>query len=80
VEEWNNAALASGAGSQQAGADLFIPTILSAPVPASAGGYGNHPSANPGAATPPLPAATPVASSGTPAAPPANPADNSPGR
>ena len=30
VEEWNNAALA-GAGSQQAGADLFMPTVLPAP-------------------------------------------------
>ena len=81
VEEWNNPALASGAGSQQAGADLFMPTVLPGPnarAPAS-GSYGNYPGANPGVATLPPPAVTPASPTATPAQTSANPADNSPG-
>ena len=92
VEEWNQAALA-GAVSQQAGADLFMPTVLPGPnasAPAS-GGYGNYPGANPGVgalpptpsatpttpATPAFPAATPAPPSATPAPPVPRPANNS---
>ncbi len=58
VEEWNNAALASSAGSQPAGADLFMPTVLPAPnaftyTSAGSGGSGNYSGANPGPANPP---------------------------
>jgi prepilin-type processing-associated H-X9-DG protein/prepilin-type N-terminal cleavage/methylation domain-containing protein len=70
VEEWNPGTLA-GAGSQQAGADLFMPSVLpvpNAPVPGT-GGYGNSPGQNPGVWTPPP---TPSA---TPTPPPASPAN-----
>jgi len=86
VEEWNNAALV-GAGGQQAGADLFMPSVLpgpNAPVPIS-GGSQNYSAANPGVATPPPPSAAPAAPSAaaapsaTPTPPPENPANNSPG-
>lgn len=74
VEEWNNAALASGTGSQQAGADLFMPTVLAdlnAFAPGSAG-YQNYSGANPGVRTPsPTPAA--------PASPATRPANTSHG-
>jgi prepilin-type processing-associated H-X9-DG protein/prepilin-type N-terminal cleavage/methylation domain-containing protein len=79
VEEWNQAALA-GAASQQAGADLFMPTVLPGPnvsAPAS-GGYGNYPGANPGVgALPPTPSATPTPPA-TPAPPSATPAPLAP--
>jgi prepilin-type N-terminal cleavage/methylation domain-containing protein len=75
VEEWNNAKLV-GAGSQQAGADLFMPSVLptpNAPTPATAG-YQNYSGANPGVATPPPPStATPAP---PPAPPPARPPNN----
>jgi prepilin-type N-terminal cleavage/methylation domain-containing protein len=79
VEEWNNAALASAAVSQSAGADLFMPTVLpgpNAPAPGS-GGYGSYPVANPRVGTqPPLPAAPVI----IPPPPPDNPPYHSPGR
>ena len=73
VEEWNNAALASGAGGQLAGADLALPSVpvgLSSSASATAGyrNYNNY-SANPGVETPP-----PTA---TPARPPERPGNNS---
>jgi prepilin-type N-terminal cleavage/methylation domain-containing protein len=86
VEKWNNTALA-GAGSQQAGADLFMPTVLpgpNAPVPIS-GGSQNYSGANPGVATPPPPSAAPASPAAaaspaaTPTTPSENPANNSPG-
>jgi prepilin-type N-terminal cleavage/methylation domain-containing protein len=81
VEEWNNAALV-GAGRQQAGADLFMPTVLpspNAPAPATAG-YRNDSGANPGVETPPPPTtASPPPPTATPALPPAHPANNSSG-
>ena len=72
VEEWNNAALASGTGGQLAGADLALPTVpvgLSSSASAAAGyrNYNNY-SANPGVETP-LPTAT--------ARPPERPGNNS---
>ena len=72
VEEWNNAALASGAGGQLAGADLALPSVpvgLSSSASATAGyrNYNNY-SANPGVETPP-PTAT--------ARPPERPGNNS---
>ncbi len=81
VEEWNNPALVS-AGSQQAGADLFMPTVLPVPnasAPASGGssGYGNYSGANPGVGTlSPTPVETPASPAATvpPAATPATPA------
>ncbi len=90
VEEWNNPALAS-AGSQQAGADLFMPTVLpvpNAPAPGSGGSsdYGNYSGANPGVGTlSPTPAETPASPAATvpPAAtlatPATRPANNNPG-
>ena len=72
VEEWNNAALASGAGGQLAGADLALPSVpvgLSSSASATAGyrNYNNY-SANPSVETPP-----PTA---TPARPPERPGNN----
>jgi len=78
VEEWNNTALVE-AGSQQAGADLFMPTILPVPnasAPAFAG-YGNNSGANPGITAPRRPSASPAAPSGAPASPPVNPVASS---
>jgi prepilin-type processing-associated H-X9-DG protein len=75
VEEWNNAALASAAGSQPAGTDLFMPTVLpgsNATTPAS-GGYSSYPVANPGTRPP-----QPAAPAATPPPPPDNPPYNSP--
>jgi prepilin-type processing-associated H-X9-DG protein/prepilin-type N-terminal cleavage/methylation domain-containing protein len=73
VEEWNNPALVS-AGSQQAGADLFMPTVLPVPsAPGSGGysGYGNYSGANPGVGTlSPTPA--PAAALASPATRPEN--------
>jgi prepilin-type N-terminal cleavage/methylation domain-containing protein len=86
VEEWNNAALV-GAGRQQAGADLFMPTVLpspNAPAPIS-GGSQNYSAANPSVASPPPPSAGPVyppaatSPTATPTTPPENPANESPG-
>jgi prepilin-type processing-associated H-X9-DG protein len=80
VEEWNNAALV-GAASQQAGADLFMPTVLpgpNAPAPATAV-YRNNSGANPGVETSPPPSAAPASSLATPTATPENPANESPG-
>jgi prepilin-type N-terminal cleavage/methylation domain-containing protein/prepilin-type processing-associated H-X9-DG protein len=86
VEEWNHAALA-GAGSQQAGTDLFMPSTLPTPnVPApDTTGYPNYSDANSGIATPPSPTPTPPTtpitpnpppSTVTPASPPTRPANN----
>jgi prepilin-type N-terminal cleavage/methylation domain-containing protein len=77
VEEWNNAALASSGGSQPAGTDLFMPTVLpgSNATASGSGGYsgpGSYSSANPGVAMPPPPSLAP------PAPAPANLANNSP--
>jgi len=72
VDEWNNAMLASGIGSQQAGTDLFMPTVLPDPHAPAVSSYGNYSPAYPGVATPPPPSAAP-------AYPAARPADNSPG-
>jgi len=80
VEEWNNAALVE-AGSQQAGADLFMPTVLpgpNAPVLIS-GGSRNYSAANPSVATLPPSSAAPASPSATPTTPPENPENNSPG-
>jgi prepilin-type processing-associated H-X9-DG protein len=77
VEEWNNAALV-GAGRQQAGADLFMPTVLpspNAPAPIS-GGSQNYSAANPSVATPPPPSAA-TSPAATPTTPPENPGNNS---
>lgn len=57
VEEWNNAALDSSAGSEPAGTDLFMPTVLPTPnafasTSTGSDGYGNYSGANPGPATP----------------------------
>ena len=78
VEEWNNAAL-HGAESQQAGADLFMPSVLPTPTAAApaSGGYQNYSGANPGVAA--LPPPPPVPSTATPASPPARPANNASG-
>ena len=74
VEEWNNAALASGAGSQPAGADWFMPTVLPGPnatAPASG--------ANPGNVTPPPTPSAPSMATPTPTATPAISPNNAPG-
>jgi prepilin-type N-terminal cleavage/methylation domain-containing protein len=84
VEEWNNTMLASRAGSEYAGADLFMPTVLPGPNAPVSGGYGNYPGGNPGvgtvsptpAATPAYPATTPAYPATTPASPVTRPADN----
>jgi hypothetical protein len=74
VEEWNNAALASGTGGQLAGADLVLPSVLpipsSAPAPATAG-YQTYSGANPGVGTP--------SSTAPSARPPESPGNNSSG-
>ena len=67
VEEWNNAALAAGTGSQLAEADLFMPVTKSdanyaAPTYA---GYGNAYNASPGSGTLP-PILPPMASTMAP--------------
>ena len=81
VEEWNDTTLV-GAGSQQAGADLFMPSVLpipNAPAPATAG-YQNYSGANPGVESPPPPTtATPPPPTATPAPPATSPTNNPPG-
>ncbi len=78
VEEWNNRALA-GAAYQQAGADLFLPTVLpvSNGLTFVSGNGGNYSGVNPGAGPAPRPTAEPFSS--LPAAPAAYPANNLPG-
>ena len=73
VGEWNNTALASAAGSQPSGADLFMPTILPAPnaTVLTSAGSGSYSGANSGAGTPPP-------SPATPASPTAHPVNNFP--
>jgi prepilin-type N-terminal cleavage/methylation domain-containing protein len=85
VEEWNNAALASGAGSQPVGTDLFMPTALpgpNAPGGGYGGGYGgpgNYSGGHPGVVTPPSPTPVWTAPAAPPAAGPANYSPPSPG-
>ena len=73
VEEWNNSTLASVAGSEQAGADLFMPTVLPSPNTPASASYGNYPGANPGAETP---SPTPAYPAATPASPVTRPTYN----
>ncbi len=73
VEEWTDVALASVAGSQSAGSDLFMPSILPGlnRTASATTGYQNYSSANfGGGAPPPMP---------TPASSPAYAANNFPG-
>jgi prepilin-type N-terminal cleavage/methylation domain-containing protein len=81
VEEWNNAALASGSGSQPVGTDLFMPTVLPGPNASGPGfgGSGNNSGANPGVATPPPPAVTRASPAAISPPPATTPANNSPG-
>jgi len=85
VEEWNNAALATGTGSQLADADLFMPvtksdTNYAGPTYAS---YGNAYNAGPGSGMsppPPTPPPTPpsmAASGSQPVRMPAGPIEHS---
>jgi hypothetical protein len=80
VEEWNNAALASGAKGQPAGTDLVLPSVPPSPSSArapSSAGYRNYYGANPGVETPP-PAAIPAPPPTQPSAhPPERPGNNS---
>ena len=77
VEEWNNAKLV-GAGSQLAGADLFMPSIPTGPsssAPATAG-YRSYSGVNPSLETPPPPTATPASPTAAPAPVMARPPNN----
>jgi len=75
VEEWNNAALASAAEGQLAGADLVVPSVPASPnVPAPATvGSRTYSGANPGVGTPPPTTTT------APTPPSVRPANHSPG-
>jgi prepilin-type N-terminal cleavage/methylation domain-containing protein/prepilin-type processing-associated H-X9-DG protein len=78
VEEWNSAALATAAGTQLAGADLFLPTVVAAAT-SPAYSYAGNPGfsrANSGSSAYEAPPATPSAGRPEPMAPaaPASPA------
>jgi len=83
VEEWNNAALASAAEGQLAGAELVLPSIPDspgAPAPVAAGPR-TYSGANPSVESPPpttTTMTTPASPTAAPASAMARPANNSP--